>query len=171
MTHSCTADPEEAAVRIAEALTRRAVRVEQQLLAADIRILARDPSGPRHLEQALTGYGDEEITIMVRALIHRVMADLTCEAGLILHRVRIWSICCVAVGCAVAAAILAAIGVDPTWRWIGLASTAAMLASIGLATTWLAARRRGHLLAEAAAVQALTAACQRGGQRSRQNRR
>ena len=40
MTHSRTDEPEKAAVRIAEALTRRPVCVEQQLLAADIRLLA-----------------------------------------------------------------------------------------------------------------------------------
>ncbi|SEO43486.1 hypothetical protein SAMN04489859_11081 [Paracoccus alcaliphilus] len=164
MTHSRTDDPEKAAVRIAEALTRRPVCVEQQLLAADIRLLAKDPAGLQHLEHVLTSYDDENLGITVPALIHRVMADLSCEADLILHRVRIWSICCMAVGYAGAAVILAAISLDPTWRLIGVAGIAAVLASIGLATTWLAARRRGHLLAEVAAVQALAAACQRGGQ-------
>lgn len=164
MPHCHTAEPEKVAVRIAEALTRRAVRVDLQLLAADIRILAKDPAGLQHLEHVLTSYDDENLGITVRALLHRVMADLTCEADLILHRVRIWSIYCVAVGCAVAVAILAAIGVDPTWRLIGVAGTAVLLASIGMATTWLAAWRRGHLLAEAAAVRALAVACESGGQ-------
>lgn len=164
MPRSCTADPEEAAIRIAEALTRRATLVDPRLLTPDIRLLAKDPAGLQHLEHVLTSYDDENLGITVRALIHRVMADLRCEADLILHRVRIWSICCVAIGCAVAVVILAAIGFDPTWRLFGVVGIAAVLASIGLATTWLAARRREHLLAEAAAVQALSAACQRAGQ-------
>ena len=157
MTHSCTADPEEAAVRIAEALTRRAVRVEQQLLAADIRILARDPSGPRHLEQALTSYDDDEVTIMVRALIHQTAADLTCEADQFLHQVCVWSIFWVAAGSAGASMLLAAISVDPTWRLNGLAFATAVFAGVGLAIVGLAARRRKGMLAEAAAMHALLA--------------
>ena len=158
MTHSRTDDPEKAAVRIAEALTRRPVCVEQQLLAADIRLLAKDPAGLQHLEHVLTSYDDENLGITVPALIHRVMADLSCEADLILHRVRIWSICCMAVGYAGAAVILAAISLDPTWRLIGLASATAVIAGAGLVTVGLAARRREHLLIEAAAVQTLAAA-------------
>ena len=121
-------------------------------------------AGLQHLEHVLTSFDDENLEMTVRALIYRVMADLTCEADLMLQRDRIWSICCVAIGCAGAVVILAAIGVDPTWRLIGLAGTAAVLASIGLAITWLAARRRGRLLIEATAVQALTAACKHGRQ-------
>lgn len=62
---------------------------------------------------------------MVQALLHRVAADMTCEAENIWHRFRIWSICCWATGCAGAVVILAVIGTDPTWRLIGLMCTAA----------------------------------------------
>ncbi len=164
MPRSCTADPEEAAIRIAEAFTRHATLVDLRLLTADIRLLAKDPAGLQNLEHVLTSYDDENLGITVRALIHRVMADLRCEADLILHRVRIWSICCVAIGCAGAVVILAAIGVDPVWRLIGLTCAAAAIVGSGLVTVGLAVRRRNHLLIEATAVQALTAACQHSGQ-------
>ncbi len=149
----------DAAIHVVEAMKAHRGPVDQGQIETDIWMLARDPSGCQHIQQALTSYGDEDTKIMVEALLHRVAADLTCEAEVIWHRFCIWSICCWAIGCAGAAAILAVIGPDPTWRAIVLVCTAAAFVGLELTATGLAMVQRRSKLAKAAAVRGLLAAC------------
>ena len=113
----------DAAIRVVEAMKARRWPADQGQIETEIRLLACHPSGCQHLQQALTSYGDEDTMIMVEALLHRVAADLTCEAEVIWHRFRIWSNCCWATGCAGATVILAVISPYPNWRLIGLVCT------------------------------------------------
>lgn len=147
------------ASRVARELAAREACIDQRQVAADIRMLAHSQAGQRCLENALMAYGDDDLALIARARCHRIAADLTCDADLPFHRARIWSLLGVAMGCAGAAMVLAAIGQDTPKRLIGLIGAVVVIAGIGLRINMLAAWRRRKLLSEAAAVKALAATC------------
>lgn len=146
----------EVADRIIEAVTVHGSNVDHQQLEIDIRRLAHNPAGGRLLEDALGDHADEDVGLIVQALIYRIAADLTCKSELFACSLALWSVFGVAAMLAGAAVLLAATDPNMTWHLWWLAGAAVALSSVGLAA---AALRRRNTLAEVAALRAMAVAC------------
>lgn len=150
----------DAARRIVKGVIAQGANIDRRQMEADIRILARAPDGAQQLEQVLVSSGAEKASLMVRALIYQVMADLACRVDLFPRQAGVWSVFCLTALWAGAAILLAGVDLDPSLRLMWLAGLAVAFSSVGLAVTGLAALRRKNVLADVEQIRALVAACE-----------